>query len=35
MSSDVQYGGFEDDEKTVSFTEAIGDMADENKIEFA
>jgi hypothetical protein len=35
MSSDSQYGRFEDDENTISFTEAIGDMKDESRVEFA
>jgi hypothetical protein len=35
MSSEIQYGKFEEDEDTVSFTEAVGDMTDESRVELA
>ena len=35
MSPDIQYGKFEEDENRISFSEAVGDMTDESRVELA
>jgi hypothetical protein len=35
MSPDIQYGKFEEDENSIGFAEAVGDMTDESRVELA